>query len=119
MSETIGITQYEVEAQKSGAKVPMDLRVSVIRSPRGKKKLLGEAYAKTPTVPMIYFKVTGATSDEEVYEKFLQLLLHRGYLPIRYRTFMVDGPKTKWEVVSLEGLDTKAVLAHEGSASRE
>lgn len=119
VSETSGITQYEVEAQKGGKREVLDLRVSVVRSPRGLKKLLGEAYVKTPTVPMIYFKITNATSEEGVFNDFLRLLLYRGYLPLRFRTFLVDGRKSKWDQVSLEGMDAKTVIEHERSASVE
>jgi hypothetical protein len=115
MGKIEGLVQYEVEVQKNGTLVVIVLWVSMNRGARGKKKIIGEAYAKTPDQPQIYFRVTNGTSEGAVYNDFLRLLVFRGYLPLRFRT-KFEGKFRDWESVSLVGLDVEEVLEHEGRA---
>ncbi|MBQ8036598.1 MAG: hypothetical protein IJ268_06340, partial [Proteobacteria bacterium] len=66
------------------------LMLTVVRGARGKRKLLGEAFARTVYQPVIHFKVFDEVSVESLFTRFLQQLIHRGYRPIQYRERDLD-----------------------------
>ena len=112
MAETKGVTQYEVEIQKQLQKRTILLHVSLIRGPRGKKKMVGEARSKTPQQPAIEFKVVNCSAEPEVFAQFLRTLVHRGYLPLQYREVKKGGEGDPvlgdWAAVdanSIEGIE--------------
>jgi hypothetical protein len=111
--ETEGVTQFEVEVQKLGKKELLRLRVSVIRGPRGKTKMVGEAYTVTPNHPFINFRVVNANDEAGVFHEFLRLLFHRGYLPLRMRE-IVKWRGQEWKPIDYSGIEgVEAVLARE------
>ena len=118
MAETKGLRQYQVEMQKLGKKSSINLWVSLIRGPRGKKRLLGEGYTKNPDHPFIYFRVVNAKDEDEVYQEFLRLLIHRGYLPLKFRP--LEGERYGgWETCDLSGIEDAAkVMETEGMADK-
>ncbi|MBN1947834.1 MAG: hypothetical protein JW797_19365 [Bradymonadales bacterium] len=114
MAETKGLRQYQVEAQKRGQKTILNLWVSLIRGPRGQKKLLGEAYTTNPDHPMIYFRVVNAETEDEVYQEFLRLLVHRAYLPLRFRQ-LENNRYGEWGSCDCTGIeDIERVMELEG-----
>lgn len=121
MPETKGLVQYQVEAQKRRQKTTLNLWVSQIRGPRGRKKLLGEAYTKDSNTPAIYFRVDNAKKEDDVYEEFLRLLVHRGYLPTKVRQ-LKENRFDEWKDIeygSIEAPDLTRVLQQEGLAPKE
>jgi hypothetical protein len=115
VAETAGLKQYQVEAQKLGRTSKINLWVSMIRGPKGKTRLLGEAYTKHLDNPMVYFRVVNAEKEDEVYDEFLRLLVYRGYLPLQFRT-LVNDTYGSWEPCDLKNIDTSRVLETENKA---
>ena len=114
MPEPRKICQYEVSAQKQFKKYRIVLWVSLNQGPRGKKNYLGEARTKDTVTPMIYFKVSKGSDKEQVYNNFLRLLVHRGYLPLKSRQREAVLAKwSDWKIIPHKGLDVKKVLEQE------
>ena len=83
----------------------LELMLAIVRGARGKKKLLGEAFARTIYQPLIHFKVFDEESVESLYNKFLQQMIHRGYQPIQYRERDLDDRLSEWKPCDLSKLD--------------
>jgi hypothetical protein len=81
------------------------LLLTVVRGARGRRKLLGEAFARTVYQPIIHFKVFDEVSVESLFSRFLQQLIHRGYRPIQYRERDLDDHLSSWKPCDLSGLD--------------
>ncbi|MBQ9243060.1 MAG: hypothetical protein IJ165_07510 [Proteobacteria bacterium] len=81
------------------------LMLTVVRGARGKRKLLGEAFARTVYQPVIHFKVFDEVSVESLFTRFLQQLIHRGYRPIQYRERDLDDHLSSWKPCDLSQLD--------------
>lgn len=81
------------------------LLLTVVRGARGRKKLLGEAFARTMYQPIIHFKVFDEVSVDSLFSRFLQQLIHRGYRPIQYRERDLDDHLSAWKPCQLESLD--------------
>lgn len=106
MSDKKGVSQYEVDAVKRGKKYHVNLWVTLTRGARGKKKLLGEAFTKDTETPAINFLVPEGKTEDEIYQTFLRLLVHRGFMPkmFRYRD-STKGKFGQWKPVSLDDID--------------
>lgn len=81
------------------------LLLTLVRGARGKRKLLGEAFARTMYQPIIHFKVFDDVSVESLFSRFLQQLIHRGYRPVQYRERDLDDYLSPWKPCNIEGLD--------------
>lgn len=81
------------------------LLLTVVRGARGRKKLLGEAFARTIYQPIIHFKVFDEVSVESLFSRFLQQLVHRGYRPVQYRELDLDDHLSAWKPCNLDTLD--------------
>lgn len=81
------------------------LLLTVVRGARGRKKLLGEAFARTIYQPIIHFKVFDEVSVESLFSRFLQQLVHRGYRPVQYRELDLDDHLSAWKPCDLDTLD--------------
>ncbi|MBR4986381.1 MAG: hypothetical protein IKY83_11660 [Proteobacteria bacterium] len=92
------------------------LMLTVVRGARGKRKLLGEAFARTVYQPVIHFKVFDEVSVESLFTRFLQQLIHRGYRPIQYRERDLDDHLSSWKPCDLTGLDDTDLKRGEESA---
>ena len=114
MPEPRKICQYEVSVQKQLKKYEIVLWVSLNQGPRGKKTFLGEARTKDTLTPMIYFKVSKGNDKEQVYDNFLRLLVHRGYLPLKSREReAVMAQWSDWNTVPHKDLNVKKLLEQE------
>ena len=82
------------------------LMLAVVRGARGKRKLLGEAFARTVYQPVIHFKVFDENSVESLFARFLQQLIHRGYRPVQYRERDLDDRLSAWKPCDLSALDS-------------
>ena len=81
------------------------LMLTVVRGARGRRKLLGEAFARTVYQPIIHFKVFDEESVESLFNRFLQQLIHRGYKPVQYRERDLDNRLSAWKPCILDSLD--------------
>ena len=91
------------------------LMLAVVRGARGKRKLLGEAFARTVYQPVIHFKVFDENSVESLFSRFLQQLIHRGYRPVQYRERDLDDRLSEWKPCNLDELDSSDLKRGEES----
>ena len=92
------------------------LMLTVVRGARGKRKLLGEAFARTVYQPVIHFKVFDDDSVESLFSRFLQQLIHRGYRPVQYRERDLDDRLSDWKPCNLAQLDNTDLIRGEEAA---
>ena len=81
------------------------LLLTIVRGARGKRKLLGEAFARTIYQPIIHFKVFDDVGLESLFSRFLQQLIHRGYRPVQYRERDLDDHLSSWKPCDIASLD--------------
>ena len=92
------------------------LMLTVVRGARGKRKLLGEAFARTVYQPVIHFKVFDEDSVESLFSRFLQQLIHRGYRPVQYRERDLDDRLSEWKPCDISALDNTDLKRGEEAA---
>ena len=92
------------------------LMLTVVRGARGKRKLLGEAFARTVYQPVIHFKVFDEESVESLFSRFLQQLIHRGYRPVQYRERDLDERLSEWKPCDISALDNTDLKRGEDAA---
>ena len=89
------IKEIQIEVKKRGKTQVVTLMFSYIRGPRGRKKLLGEAFASEYDTPITYFKMDKVKTEEEAYQSLLHQLAWRGYLPTIFRQ-KTARPRARW-----------------------
>lgn len=106
VSDKKGVSQFEVDAVKRQKHYHINLWITLTRGARGKQKLFGEAFTKDTETPAINFLVPEGKTEEDIYQTFLALLVHRGFMPnsFRYRD-STDGVFSNWKPVSLAGIE--------------
>lgn len=82
------------------------LMLTIVRGARGRRKMLGEAFARSIYQPVIHFKVFDDHGVETLFLRFLQQLVHRGYRPVQYREKDLDDRLTSWKPCDLSLLDS-------------
>lgn len=92
------------------------LMLTVVRGARGRRKLLGEAFARSIYQPVIHFKVFDDTGVETLFLRFLQQLVHRGYRPIQFREKDLDNRLSGWKPCDLSLLDSSDLERGENAA---
>lgn len=92
------------------------LMLTVVRGARGRRKLLGEAFARSIYQPVIHFKVFDDTGLETLFLRFLQQLVHRGYRPIQFREKDLDDRLSGWKPCDLSLLDSSDLERGENAA---
>lgn len=92
------------------------LMLTVVRGARGRRKLLGEAFARSIYQPVIHFKVFDDTGIETLFLRFLQQLVHRGYRPIQFREKDLDDRLSGWKPCDLSLLDSSDLERGENAA---
>lgn len=101
--------EIEVECVKgthSGGPIKrINLFLTIVRGPRGKKKILGEAFAREVYQPIVHFKVFDNNDVDALFHRFLSQLVHRGYRPLQYRKLDLDEIWGEWDGVDLSKLD--------------
>ncbi len=103
----IEIEYRPVVGQQEPKKI--SLLLTMVRGARGRRKLLGEAYARTIFQPIIHFKVFDEKGIESLEMRFLQQLIHRGYLPLRMRRMDLDDLYEDWRECDLSSLDLSSI----------
>src|SRR5690606_12678799 len=83
----------------------INLMLTVVRGPRGRRKLLGEAFTRQLYHPVIHFKVYDEGDPDALFQRFLQQLVHRGYRPIQFRQLSTEDRWTGWEDCDLSNID--------------
>jgi len=87
----------------------INLMLTVVRGPRGRRKLLGEAFCRQVYNPIIHFKVYDEDDVGVLFQRFLQQLIHRGYRPQQYRELSLEDRWNEWRAVDLSTLDLSSL----------
>ena len=108
-AEKTDIDGYEFEVERRSNTKRISLVVSSVRGVRGKRRLLGEAFARDPFTPVVNFRVQHAKDIPDLRDRFIRQLIRQGYRPLRYRQ-QVDGTFHEWTPVDhsqfdMSGLD--------------
>lgn len=98
------VDKFEIEVEKLGKVASIDLLVSTVRGARGRRKLFGEAFHRDAFTPVVYFKVLHATDIDDLYMRFIKQLIHRGFVPTRFRKSVSDRFQ-EWNPVDLSPFD--------------
>lgn len=83
----------------------INLMLTVVRGPRGRRKLMGEAFARQVYQPIIHFKVYDDGDLESLFTRFLNQLVHRGYRPVQYRELDLEDRWSSWLECNLSEVD--------------
>lgn len=112
--------EIEVECVKGthvgGPVKRINLFLTIVRGPRGKRKILGEAFAREVYQPIVHFKVFDNDNVDALFHRFLGQLIHRGYRPLQFRKLDLDEIWGEWEAVDLSKLDLSDLERAEDSA---
>jgi hypothetical protein len=85
----------------------INLMLTVVRGPRGRRKLLGEAFARQVYHPVIHFKVYDDGDLDALFARFLGQLIYRGYRPLLYRQMDMEDRWGPWAECDLSKLDLR------------
>ncbi|HIN86136.1 MAG TPA: hypothetical protein EYN06_06620 [Myxococcales bacterium] len=85
--------RFQLEATKLGRNVVFQITVFE-KTERNRTKLFAETQCSDPLHFIIQFIIRDATSFDNLIEKFVQQLTHRGFSPVQYR-IRDDG---KWQI---------------------
>lgn len=103
-SSKTDLQSYEVEIKRLDFSQIVALRVGTVRGARGRRKIYGEAFMRDPWNPWIHFRVQHAKDEDDLCDRFLTQLVHRGYVPLRARK-NVAGVWEDWEPLELDRFD--------------
>ncbi len=87
----------------------INLMLTVVRGPRGRRKLLGEAFTRQVYHPIIHFKVFDENDVETLFNRFLQQLVHRGYRPVQFRELSQENRWGTWQPCDLSKVDLSSL----------
>lgn len=96
----------------------INLMLTIVRGPRGRRKLLGEAFTRQVYHPIIHFKVYDEGEVDALFNRFLQQLIHRGYRPLQSRELSIEDRWSSWNDVDLAALDLSS-LERAGASEME
>jgi hypothetical protein len=85
----------------------INLMLTIVRGPRGRRKLLGEAFARQVYHPVIHFKVYDDGDLGALFTRFLGQLIYRGYRPLQYREMDMEDRWGAWADCDLSKLDLR------------
>lgn len=83
----------------------INLMLTIVRGPRGRRKLLGEAFARQVYHPVIHFKVYDDGDVDALFLRFLNQLIYRGYRPLQFREMDMENRWGAWAECDLSRLD--------------
>ncbi|HIA02160.1 MAG TPA: hypothetical protein EYN66_09650 [Myxococcales bacterium] len=86
--------RFQLEATKLGRNVVFQITVFE-KTERNRTKLFAETQCSDPLHFIIQFIIRDATSFDNLIEKFVQQLTHRGFSPVQYR-IRDDGKWQTW-----------------------
>ena len=87
----------------------INLMLTVVRGPRGRRKLFGEAFTRQIYQPFIHFKVYDDGDVDVLFQRFLGQLVHRGYKPLTYRKMDLEDRWAEWHECDLSNIDTSSL----------
>lgn len=90
--------RFQLEATKLGRNVVFQVTVFE-RKERNRSRLYAETQCYDPLHHIIQFVIRDAADLESVIEMFAKQLLHRGFVPVRFRIKHEDGSWEAWESV--------------------
>ena len=103
-SKTGSLRSYEVEIQRLDYVQKVALHVGTVRGARGRRKIYGEAFMRDPWNPWVHLKVQHAKDEDDLCDRFIAMIVHRGYVPLRARKDN-DGVWGDCEALDLEKFD--------------
>jgi hypothetical protein len=115
-AELTNVEGFEFEVERRGQSDTVNLVISTVRGPRGKRKLLGEAFMRDAFTPVMNYRVKHAKDIDDLRDRFLRQLIKQGYLPVRGRR-QVDGRFEDWSGIDTSRFDISGLEA--GTAPAE
>ncbi len=109
MAPKVDITAIHFEVDKRKTLYHTDLLISTIRGLRGRRKLYGEAILRDAMTPIIQIEVKHAKDMDDLYDRFLRQLIHRGFRPLRSRRRFKGDRLEGWSDIDLSGYDTSLI----------
>ncbi len=91
--------RFQLEATKLGRNVVFQITVFE-KTERNRTKLFAETQCSDPLHFIIQFIIRDATSFDNLIEKFVQQLIHRGFSPVQYR-IRGDGKWQTWTPIKV------------------
>lgn len=85
-------TKFQLEAEKLGRVVVFQVTVFEKVDSKDRKKLFAETQCSDPLHFIIQFIIREAMDFDSLLNKFLTLLEHRGFVPLRFR----KKEKNRW-----------------------
>lgn len=90
--------RFQLEATKLGRNVVFQVTVFE-KKERNKSRLYAETQCYDPLQHMIQFVIRDASDLDNVIEMFAKQLLHRGFVPVKFRVKNGDGSWDAWAPV--------------------
>lgn len=91
-------SRLQLEATKLGRNVVFQVTVFE-RKDRSKSRLYAETQCYDPLQHMIQFVIRDAADIDAVIDMFARQLLHRGFVPVKYRLKNASGSWDAWNQV--------------------
>ncbi len=114
-AELTNVDGFEFEVERRGNTEMVNLVVSTTRGPRGKRKLLGEAFMRDAFTPVMQYRVKHAADIDDLRDRFIRQLIRQGFSPLRSRR-QVDGKFEDWSGIDLANYDTSVLDAGKARA---
>ena len=92
--------RFQLEATKLGRVVVFQVTVFE-KTERNRRKLFAETQCSDPLHFIIQFIIREAPTFENLMEKFVNQLLHRGFTPVKYRV-RGDGKWQEWKPIEVK-----------------
>ena len=93
--------KFQLEAEKLGRHVIFQVTVFEKHDMR-RKKLFAETQCSDPIHFIIQFIIREASTFEELLDRFINQLEHRGFDPLRYRVQEGGSKWSEWEEIEHE-----------------
>lgn len=113
--ELTKVEGFEFEVQRRGETESVNLVVSSVRGPRGKRKLLGEAFMRDPFTPVVHYRVKHAKDIDDLRDRFIRQLIKQGYRPLKARR-QIEGRFEDWSAIDAEQYDDGILAAADARA---
>lgn len=114
-SDLTNVDGFEFEVERRGHTEVVNLVVSSVRGPRGKRRLLGEAFMRDAFTPVMNYRVKHAADIDDLRSRFIRQLIQQGYLPLRARR-QVEGRFEDWSAVDTSTFDISGLQAAQAPA---
>lgn len=100
MSITV-FSRFQLEASKLGRNVVFQVTVFE-KKERNRRRLFAETQCSDPLQYIIQFVIRDASDVDQVIERFVAQLLHRGFSPLRHRRKNERGSWDPWVPLEMD-----------------